>query len=166
MTDRRIFKASEIDVYAKGWIADLSPASVVNPDYYWPWRTKRQAERFIALVDSGIDADIAAYQVNEVTATAAALGTLGGQASTDAKAAAARENGKRGGRPMSWSTAARIMADENSTHEERERAASRMCVELGRPDDTGLYDWLREGTWTGSETLEQVRQELEELESA
>jgi hypothetical protein len=30
---------------------------------------------------------------------AVALGALGGQASTDAKAAAARENGKRGGRP-------------------------------------------------------------------
>jgi len=30
---------------------------------------------------------------------AAALGALGGQASTDAKANAARENGKRGGRP-------------------------------------------------------------------
>jgi hypothetical protein len=97
--DKRIFKATEIDSTRTGWIADLSPANVVNPDCYWQWRTKRQAERFIALVDSGIEADVAAYQVNEVTATAAALGALGGNVTGGDKANAARENGKRGGRP-------------------------------------------------------------------
>jgi hypothetical protein len=35
---------------------------------------------------------------------AAALGRLGGRSTTDAKAAAARENGKRGGRPRKQQT--------------------------------------------------------------
>jgi hypothetical protein len=99
MTDRRIFKASEIDVYAKGWIADLSPANVVNPDCYWTWRTKRQAERFVALVDSGMSTAEARHEVKTVATTAAALGALGGNVTGGDKANAARENGKRGGRP-------------------------------------------------------------------
>jgi hypothetical protein len=39
------------------------------------------------------------WYANSGNPAAVALGALGGQATTDAKAAAARENGKRGGRP-------------------------------------------------------------------
>jgi len=65
MIDKRIFKATEIDSYASGWIVDLSPADCVNPDYYWYWRTRLQAMHFLALVDSGLAAGDAAYQVNQ-----------------------------------------------------------------------------------------------------
>ena len=99
MTDKRIFKAQEIDSNRRGWVADLSSDDAVNPDAYWYWNTKRQAERFIDLVDAGMPSAEARHEVETVTATAAALGSIGGQATTDAKAAASRANGKRGGRP-------------------------------------------------------------------
>jgi hypothetical protein len=38
---------------------------------------------------------------DQVQAAASSLGTAGGQSTSNAKAAAARENGKRGGRPPS-----------------------------------------------------------------
>ena len=65
MIDKRIFKATEIDSYASGWIVDLSPADCVNPDYYWFWRTKAQAKHFLDLVDGDMPAYHAAYWTNQ-----------------------------------------------------------------------------------------------------
>lgn len=96
--NKRVFKAQEIDSSRKGWIADLSPADVVNPDCYWPWKTKRQAERFIELVDIGMSTRDAAHEVEQTAEAAASLGSMGGQATTAAKRAAARANGRKGGR--------------------------------------------------------------------
>jgi hypothetical protein len=105
--DKRIFKATEIDSNRKGWIADLSPADVVNPDCYWPWRTQQQARAFVALLDTGYDAGHAAYMVQSADTypssgrsrprneAAAILGKM----TSEAKAEAARANGRKGGRP-------------------------------------------------------------------
>ena len=53
--EKRVFKATEVDVNRKtGWVADLSPANVVNPDCYWYFNTRKQATKFLKLVDSGM----------------------------------------------------------------------------------------------------------------
>ena len=57
--DRRIFRAREIDCYASGWICDLSGPYMVNPDAYWRFRYRWQAEKFARLVDSGTPIHIA-----------------------------------------------------------------------------------------------------------
>ncbi len=62
--DKRIFKATQIDSYRKGWIADLSGPNVVNPDCYFGFSTKRKATEFIRLVDGGMTTDEAVYKVN------------------------------------------------------------------------------------------------------
>ena len=64
MDEKRVFKASEIDSYKNGWIADLSGPDAVNPDAYWPFDTRKAALEFIALVDGGMSAREAAYQVS------------------------------------------------------------------------------------------------------
>lgn len=61
--DKRVFRAAEIESRRTGWIADLSPADIINPDCYWPFQTRKAALEFIALVDAGMDASEAAYQV-------------------------------------------------------------------------------------------------------
>jgi len=63
--DKRVFKATGIESRQTGWIADLSPADVINLDCYWPFRTRKAALEFIALVDAGTDASEAAYQVTQ-----------------------------------------------------------------------------------------------------
>lgn len=95
--DKRIFRASEIDISKTGWIADLSGPDIINPDCYFNFCTRRQAERFVKLVDEGTRTDEAVYIVMEASSAAAALGSI----STRAKADAARQNGLKGGRPRS-----------------------------------------------------------------
>lgn len=99
MKDTRIFKASEIDSSRKGWVADLGGPDAVNPDCYWFWRTKSQAVRFVELVDGGMSTAKAVNEVHKVTDAAAALGRRGGSVTSEAKAAAARANAKKGGWP-------------------------------------------------------------------
>lgn len=95
MTDRRVFKAREIDSNKSGWVADLSGQNAVNPDCYWYFRTKWQASKFAELVDGGMDAREADHIVEQTSNAAAALGSI----SSPAKAKAARENAKKGGWP-------------------------------------------------------------------
>jgi len=54
-----IFKANEVKTGAKGWIVDLSPGNVVNPDFYWRFETRKDAEIFANLVNNGEPADYA-----------------------------------------------------------------------------------------------------------
>lgn len=48
---------------------------------------------------------------NELSNAAAALGRIGGQSTSTAKQQAARENGKRGGRPTRYELIARLAGD-------------------------------------------------------
>ncbi len=98
MNDKRIFQAKEVDSHKSGWIVDLSPAGAVNPDCYWNFSTRKQAEKFLGLVDGGMSADEAAYIVAEQGKAAGVLGSI----KSEKKAASSQDNGKRGGRPKGY----------------------------------------------------------------
>ena len=51
MKDKRIFKASERDAYATGYIVDLGLPDVVNPDCFWHFSKLSDAKRFLAAHD-------------------------------------------------------------------------------------------------------------------
>jgi hypothetical protein len=62
--DKRIFKRSEVDPNRNpGWVADMSGDGPVNPDCYWYFGARKQAEQFVELVDGGMRADEASYTV-------------------------------------------------------------------------------------------------------
>lgn len=63
--DKRISKANDLDPSRPGgWIVDLSPASgPQNPDQYFAFSTRKQAQEFCRLIDSGMRPDEAAYNV-------------------------------------------------------------------------------------------------------
>jgi hypothetical protein len=71
MSDKRIFKRTEIDPNRRpGWVADLNdPESrTVNPDCYWYFRSRKRATEFLRLVDQGMDAHTAKYEVERTVA--------------------------------------------------------------------------------------------------
>lgn len=94
-----IFAASKIYTHNKGWFVDLSQGSTTNPDCYWWFSTRRQAEAFLELVNSGTDARDARHYVEQSHHAAAALGKIGGASRSEAKQTASRINGTKGGRP-------------------------------------------------------------------
>jgi len=54
----RIYRARELDWNAKGWIVEfdrLDMPNVSDPDMRWPFRSRKAAERFAALVEGGMD---------------------------------------------------------------------------------------------------------------
>lgn len=95
MTDKRIFPARDIDSSKSGWIADLSPAHIVNPDCYYAFRTRHRAQEFIARVDAGEPAGYVYAAMIEQSNAAAALGAI----KSERKAKSSATNGKSGGRP-------------------------------------------------------------------
>ncbi len=59
MSEKNIFKnvfpANDVDPSRPGgWICDLSPDGVVNPDFYYRFRSLRAARRFARLVADGM----------------------------------------------------------------------------------------------------------------
>jgi hypothetical protein len=54
---KNVFRATEIDSNLIGnWIADMNPsAGPINPDCYWYFNTKKQACRFVDLVNGGMN---------------------------------------------------------------------------------------------------------------
>lgn len=61
MTDKKYtqkpFKRSEVDPNNhSGWVVDLSSGNTVNPDAYWYFGTRKQAQTFLNLLNAGLDA--------------------------------------------------------------------------------------------------------------
>jgi len=55
MKNNRIFKACEVNCNKDGWVVDLSPENIVNPDCYWYFKTKKQCKQFLILISDGWD---------------------------------------------------------------------------------------------------------------
>lgn len=65
-TDKRIVRANDIDSNRPGgWIADMSGDGAVNPDCWFRFSTKAQAQEFVDLVDGGMTTREAAYRVSQ-----------------------------------------------------------------------------------------------------
>lgn len=61
----------------------------------WPTEDRAEAEQWFA--------DEVSHRTPDISTAAAALGRKGGKMKTAAKSEAARENGRKGGRPRVWS---------------------------------------------------------------
>jgi hypothetical protein len=90
------YTASDIADIVESVLLESHPLKSMpdNEDLFNKWRKEQDAIR-AEIWESFAEGVNAGATIN----AAAALGALGGSATTDAKAAAARENGKRGGRP-------------------------------------------------------------------
>ena len=53
MRDKRIFKAAELDIYRSGYIVDLSPDGMQDPNCYFVFGRLHTAKEFLAEVDRG-----------------------------------------------------------------------------------------------------------------
>lgn len=54
--NQKPFRRSEVDPNNHdGWVVDLSIGTSVNPDTYWYFRTRKQAQIFIDLLNAGYD---------------------------------------------------------------------------------------------------------------
>lgn len=50
------FRRSEVDPNNhSGWVVDLSSGNTINPDCYWYFGTRKQAQVFIDLLNAGYD---------------------------------------------------------------------------------------------------------------
>lgn len=56
------FRRSEVDPNNHdGWVVDLSTGDTVNPDCYWYFRTRKQAQVFLDLLNAGYDSREASH---------------------------------------------------------------------------------------------------------
>lgn len=52
--NQKPFRRSEVDPNNhEGWVVDLSSGNTINPDAYWYFRTRKQAQVFIDLLNAG-----------------------------------------------------------------------------------------------------------------
>lgn len=66
----RIYKAREIDINARGWIVEfdrLDMPEVSDPDMRWTFKTRKVAERFANLVESGMTPQQAIKELKKPT---------------------------------------------------------------------------------------------------
>ena len=66
MKDNRIFKACEVDCNKTGWVVDLSPENIVNPDCYWYFKTNKQCKEFLILIDNGWNNEFAYNMICDI----------------------------------------------------------------------------------------------------
>lgn len=54
--NQKPFRRAEVDPNNhEGWVVDLSSGDTVNPDAYWYFRTRKQAQVFLDLLNAGYD---------------------------------------------------------------------------------------------------------------
>jgi len=64
MKSKNVFPASDVDSDKRsGWICDLSPENVVNPDCYFRFKSRKTAEKFSRLVAEGMSPEQALHEV-------------------------------------------------------------------------------------------------------
>ena len=60
--NQKPFRRSEVDPNNHdGWVVDLSTGDTVNPDCYWYFRTRKQAQVFLDLLNAGYDSREASH---------------------------------------------------------------------------------------------------------
>lgn len=61
------FHRSEVDPNNhEGWIVDLSSGNTINPDCYWYFNTRKQANYFLDLLNEGKNTEEASHIANAV----------------------------------------------------------------------------------------------------
>jgi len=102
------------------------------------------------------------------------LGRKGGSSTSEAKKRSSAENGKKGGRPVSFKTAVKSLAAYPQKNRDKLIAAINDAVEPlcktntynneGSDAHTHLLNWLNTGDFTGEETPTSLATEWDELE--